>query len=293
MLEINELPQVAQEKLKLISQTYQKDITSLVKEYDDEFNSKWIQSDEQFKTDEDRHAYVSLILWTRYSSRQQVEDVDVIPVGYFRPRPTKTGSKMSSLFVIAKRSNNFEKARISLLGEMAEIVNSISLGVLYTVKLGTFTSGDLSADDRTKFENPKRIDISLGQIIQKYSKRVTIATARDYPTLIGSDGYPNNLDWRVINGVVIDLRKGTSEKGNEWAFYRIADDSVGTKETTDPKTGEIIRPGMTLWADPKMLIYERESQCDFCTTITLDKETKEPSGNIISIAPIHVKELRT
>jgi len=66
---MSKLPDFVKERINQIIRRTGKDAVEIRRDYDDIFNEDFIQLDEQFRTDEDRHRYCIMILWVRWVSR--------------------------------------------------------------------------------------------------------------------------------------------------------------------------------------------------------------------------------
>jgi hypothetical protein len=282
-------PDFVLERVKTISQRTEISEEEILRDYEELFSDPFIQQDPQFQTEEERHRYAVAVLWTRYISRPPVREYEIIPIGFSPLRTTKTGGEMASLFALVKTPNGVKLKRIVLRGEMTEKRKEITLFCKYVPKLGEFSSGDLIADNRSKFENPVKIALEPHQMLERLGiKRINIKQAEKFPSQVGSDGYINTTDWRIIRGIIVRANRGTRDDGTEWGVYTIADETVNDEPVVTPD-GRILRPGFTCWVAPEFMIYEEESECDFVGTVQIDRKTGEPFMNAYLILPIHAK----
>lgn len=290
-----ELPDFVTKKIEEISSRTEISPQEITKDYLDLFQDPFIQEDQSFKTDHDRHSYASMVLWTRYISRPPVKDFEIITAGVSPIRATKkTGSLQSAMFVFAKGDSKLK--RLVFSGDVARHVNDITLLAKYTnVKLGQFKDGgDLIADPRSKFEDPIAVNLDTERIIGLVkAKRINIKDAPKFPSKVGSDGYVDHTDWRVIRGIIIRGNSGKDEKtGGEWGVYTISDQTVDDEPKVGPD-GKVMRPGFTIWVSPRLMSWRDESECDFLGTVQIGQKNKEPSMNCYLILPVHAQVIPT
>jgi len=262
------------------------------------YQSDFVQNDKQFTTEEERHGYTAQVIYTRYVSRPPVKPHNIIPFGFDAVRKAKSsGNLQSALYIAELTKNGISKKRIVLRGHSATLYRGISLWSGYKdVKLGSFgNSQDLIADNRAIFQNPIPTKIKPHELIEKLGiKRVTISQAPDYPTIVDNKGYMDRLDLRIMRGIIVapptifERKDGSKIKG---ANYKISDLTVNPSATQLSDRGAIIRPSMTVWIAPELVMYEQDSECDFIGTIGTNKKTGEATMNAISILPVHAREL--
>lgn len=266
-------------KLTAISEEELKD--AYVSIYKDPF----IQTDPQFKTDEERHKYSSAVLWARYVARPPVKEYEVIPLGFSPQRMTKTGL-MSSLFALVNEDGQVRLKRIVLRDKEVQALKIITPFCKYSVKLGRFSSGDLIADPRTKWENPVSVNLDPIKFLEKIGvKRVSIKDAKENVSKITSSGYVEETDWKIVRGIITRAFRGKREDGTEWACYTIID-----ANDTGEEFDEQYVKGFTVWIAPELMVMDEESEADFVGTIQLSKKGGEPFMNCYLSLPIIVKK---
>jgi len=286
------LPDFVEERISKIQERTQISADEIRRDYNEIFQDPFIQDDPQFTSDEERHRYAVAVLWTRYISRPPVKEYDIIPIGFSPVRVTKrTGQEMSSIFAFVKTPNGVKLKRIVLRGTMADKIREITRFAKYRVKLGEFSKGgDMIADNRAKFENPVMLKLSRDDIIKRVgAKRVSIKDAEKFPSHVGSDGYVNTTDWRVVRGIIVRANMGKRDDGSEWGVYTLADETVNDEPRVTPD-GRVLRPGLTCWVSPHLMEYEVESEVDVLGTIQIGRKTGEPFMNVFLILPIHARK---
>jgi len=137
------------------------------------------------------------------------------------------------------------------------------------VKLGEFSSGDLVADNRAKFNNPVKLKLSPQEILAKIGiQRVAnLSQAKNFLSKIGSDGYVVETDWKVVRGIIVRAYRGTRKDGTGFGVYTIVDDSL---------------------EDEPMVTYAVESECDFAGTIQVGSDG-QPFMNAYLVIPVHAR----
>jgi hypothetical protein len=287
------LPESVMKRIDEISQRTGISQEEINREYEELFNDPFIQQDPQFSTDEERHRYAIAVLWTRYVSRPPVREFEIIPIGFSSVRITKSGVPMSNLFALVKSGNGVKLRRIVLRGEQAEAYKNITLCSKYITKLGEIgTGGDLIADNRTRFENPVGIKLTLKEILDQLNiPKITVKDAEKKPSRTDSTGYVDILDWRVVRGIIVRANRGKRDDGSEYGVLTIADESVSGEPRVTPD-GRVLRPGLTVWIAPELMLYEVESEVDVAGTIQIGQKTGEPLMNAFVISPVHAKEAK-
>lgn len=285
-------PEFVDKKVEEISRRTEIDGAEIQKEYDELFNDPFIQEDSQFTTDEERHRYAIAVLWTRYIGRPPTKNYEVIPVGFSGLRLTRsTKTPMSNLFAFVKYGGDTKLKRVVLRGESAEFYKEIDLYSKYTVKLGEFSKGnDLIADNRSKFVDPVALKLTPAKILEKLKpKRIAIRDAKKFPSRLDSTGYVDALDWRAVRGIIVRNQQGKRADGTDYGVYTLSDSTVDSEPKVTPD-GKILRPGLTVWIAPELMIYERESEIDAIGTVQINRKTDEPSMNAYLLIPIHARE---
>lgn len=270
-----DIPAEIGEKLKNISNTAEIPYEEIADEYQKTFCDDFIQKDPQFKTDDERHHYTSMILTSRYLSRPPAKVYDVIPVGFSGVRNTKKGP-MSEIFAFAKQipDGQTEFRRIVCRDDMATIYKNLTLFALYNkVKMGAFSGagGDLIVDKRTQFVNPI-MGVDNNQLLANLpAKRLKLADVTRFPSRKNDAGYTDSCDWRVVRGIVLRTIKKEKEPGRWVAGYTLLDDSI-SPERKVLDDGNVQSPGFTVWCAPEQVIYDTESEIEIYGTITINED---------------------
>ena len=271
-----------QEIIVKIAQIRQIPQEELVKAYLDIYNSPFVQTDPSFIDDQSRIDYSLAVLWNRYMLRPPVREVEIVPIGISPPRLTKSGELMANLFVLCPSSKR--PIRLVLRGkEMISRVKTIVLGAKYKIKVGQFSSGDLIADERTVFDDPEGLDITLEQIMERLGipEVSCLADLPKYPSKIEESGFVDLSDWRKMKGVIIRANKGQRKDGTDFFVYTIADTSLEPTEQ-----GYI---GVTVWTDESQFIYRPEDEVVVYGTVQV-KDKGDVSVNGYLILPKHVRK---
>ena len=288
------LPPTAQERLAGVAQFYKVDISDLYKETLEIFNSDFMQNDNTFKTVEDKLDYCTKVIKSRYVARPPLIEVDVIVIGLGRVFNTRTGTKRGEIYVMVQEEQK-DKTLKSVLrsvvfqGSDTDKILNIQTCCAYKVKLGKFKTGDFIADDRSRFENPVKLDVPILQILDALQiHRCTVATsvdnlAKEEKTSTGT--YMIRTDCRVIRGMIADYRKGQSKEGQEWGVYTIFDDSL-QEEYISPDGKKIVKPAFTVWVNPLWVMYEKGNEVDFVGPLSVNPDTKEVSMTAFLLIPV-------
>jgi hypothetical protein len=286
---LEQVPTNIKESLQEIAEKTQIPVAEIETEYLKTYNDDFIQRDPQFKDDEDRMRYTTMIIKNRYLFRPPTKDYNIIPIGYSSPRATKKGTMMSEIFAFVQLQKGMEMRRIVLRDELASVTKNVELFCQYRVKLGEFQgSRDLIADGRSEFKDP--VAMERQKVVERIPcKRVKIVEAAKYPSKKNESGYTDSLDWRVVRGIVNRHNRGPRKDQTEYGAYTIMDDSVDPERRVNPD-GSMRNVGMTIWVPPEMIIWDNDSELDMYGTISLNKEG-EASMNGNLIVPIHGKRL--
>jgi len=289
-VETIELPTYVLEKISEISQKTGISVDELKKEYLEIYNDPFVQDDEQFESDKERHRYCVAVLKGRYLARRPVKEYEIIPIGFSSKRITKSGVPQSAIFALVRDGKSVKLRRIVLRDETADLYKEISLFSRYKVKLGSFSSGDLVADNRTKFESPAKVKLTPQDILEKLGiPRVPeLAKARKYLSKRSSTGYVDETDWRIVRGIIVRENRGFRSDDTEYGVYTIVDDSLEDEPIVN-SDGTIVPPAFTVWVPPELMVYAVESECDFVGTLQVDSKTKEIFMNAYLILPVHAK----
>ena len=291
-----ELPDFVEAKLKdATTKTPSTTSEALREEFEKIYEDDFIQSDPSFTSDESRQKYALQVFWTRFVGRPPINPYTIIPVGVDSIRKDKSsGILKTSLYALDKTQ---KLRRISMKGEVCNLVNDLSYFNAYKdVQLGSFKdSQDLQADDRAEFDTPIEISLTPEELIKKLNiPFITIKEAKNDPSRVGSDGYVNSTDWRAIRGIINSSTKAKEDADYQWGIYHIRDGSIDADaKSRVTKSGNVITPGMSLWVSPRLMDYDRLSDCIFLgpTVKAKDRTTKKETGevdmNCYCIIPIH------
>jgi len=263
----------------------------VLKELSDQMES--VRGDSQLTTEDSLRDYASCCLWAKYVSRMQVQSTEVIPVGFEGLRRTRTNKIMSALYVIAREGNKSVLSRVSLPQVVKDLYRKVNIlsengAYKYVVKLGRFGNspgGDFAADDRTIFESPTPVKLSPEKFREMFTiLMIKIDQAPTNPTKKTNTGYSIRTDWRCIRGIIASESRFIRKNELEGGVYRIIDETTPIEEyvTSD---GKKIESTMTVWTPPELMIYGRQSQCDFYGTVDVDKEGRA-SMNAFLIIPV-------
>ncbi|HDN17489.1 MAG TPA: hypothetical protein ENF41_00340 [Candidatus Bathyarchaeota archaeon] len=284
------LPEYVAEKLQEISHRFSVPFEEVQRQYMEIFNSDFVQTDPQFRSDDDRHAYSIRVLWVRYAAQPPTREYVVIPFGIVEPRVARTsGIKTSRIYVVAQEGEEFKPKVIICRGEtLSELVNQVELFHAYKVQLST--SGNLLfATTLTKFTDPRPIPTEPLKFLTRVvgAKVIKISETPIYPTETDDKGYINEFDFRIIKGIVLRYNYGTRPDGSKWAVYTIADDSVGAESITD--SGVVVPSQFTVWVPFRFLRYDVDSELAFIGHVRIGNN--EPFMNAICAIPIHARPL--
>jgi len=290
-LVLSELPNFVRDKFFMIQEKTGLAQEEILREYEQIFFDEFVQKDPQFRSDYDRHLYSIRVLMGRLIFRPPVREYEVIPIGIRGKRITKSGVAMSVVYGLVKTPQGVELKRIVMRNSNADDYKDIVLFARYNVKLGMLSGGDLMADLRTRWESPQIISVDPYKILEKLGvKRITIAEAPQHPSRIGSTGYVDELDWRMIRGLIIRMNRGVRPDGSEWGVYTIIDETVSAEEVIT-EDGKYIMPGFSVWVDPMLMEYDVESECDFVGTIRQQKDGSYVMDGFL-ILPVHAKQIQ-
>jgi hypothetical protein len=290
-------PDYVYERIKLMTRKFNISEDRLLVEFDEFYNTDFVQTDPQFKTIDDRCKYVLEVLWVRYISQPPTEDVTVIPFGITDIRVTPQGA-ISRIYAITKRKGE-AKPSLSVIvnrGPQSTLVDEVQLFYIYpSVKLSRFSSeGNVFfSTSITRFENPQLIsedpltllrrigvvDVKLAEIPSKLSK-----------TIDEEHGYVDEFDLRGICGIVQRYNTGKRPSGSDWAVYTISDDSVDPNTDKVSPSGIIIPSQLTVWIPKRFLKYDVDSKI-YCVGTIRVSSSKEPFMNAIYVHPIIAKPL--
>jgi len=267
------------EVLNSIAQARGIPIEELKRAYDEIYKSPFVQTDPSFLSDEDRIHYVLSVMWTRYMLRPPVKEVEIVPIGVSAPRYTKAGELMANLYVLTPSSKS--PVRLVLRGkEMVERRKGIAFGAKYRVKAGQLSSGDLMADERTVFDDPEGLEISLQQILDGLNipKVPDLASLPKHLSRL-EGGYVDDSDWRRVSGIILRANKGQRKDGSTFCVFTIADTSIVPSEKF---------AGITVWVDETQFTYGVEDEIEVYGTVQ-QKQDGECFLNGYLVLPKHVR----
>ena len=287
------LPDFVNEGIEKICQTTETSKDEVRRDYLDLFNDPFIQNDEQFTTDKERHTYSIAVLHSRYIARPPMKTFTIVPIGYTGMRIARSsGQPNCTISVVVKGSKKIK--RVVCRGELSDMYKSINLFNQYEVKLGEFKEGgDLIADNRSKFENPVRLKPQPSQMMEQLGiKRVSIKDAEKFPSAQRKgqrkgSSYVDRSDWRCVRGIIVRSFRGTREDETSYGAYTISDATVeGEPLVLDD--GTIVRPGFTVWIDPAHMIYDVEDEVDCYGSVNINKEGEAQMSGLL-ILPVHTR----
>lgn len=286
-----EYPKDTIERFQQISQSTGLPIATLKAEYDEMFLDDFIQNDPQFTDEEGRHYTVTMWLWSRYKARQPAEDKSFTSAGLGRVNKTRAGKKQGDAYGIFVVNRKPILKRIVIQEGVIEERKKMLLPTknsvfIYNSKLGQFRDGgDFIFDDRSNFQDPKRMEVSIFEMLKKIGIP-RIDKLRDtvkYPSQRDGKGWVTRTDWRIIRGVIVSSTTFTNDDGTEGGNYRITDTSLGANEEVSEE-GQIQRNTITVWVAPELMTYANRSICDFAGTINV-KQDGEAQMNAYLIIP--------
>lgn len=287
------LPDFVEEGIKKICRISEAPIEEVRRDFMELYNDDFVQKDPQFESDDDRQRYSIGVLHSRYVARPPMKTFTIVPIGYTGTRIARSsGQPNCTISVLVKGERKIR--RVVCRGELADMFLKINLFHSYTVRLGEFKTGvDLIADNRSKFENPIKLNIKPEEMMQKLGvKRISIADTIKFPSVQRPGQkkgrtYVDRSDWRVVRGIIVRSYRGEREDGSLFGAYTISDATVdGEPLVLDD--GTIVRPGFTVWLHPSHMSYADEDEIDAFGTITVNKDA-EASMNGFLILPVHTR----
>jgi len=282
--------QSVQNKLLEISRKLNEDINLVVDRFESILNSDFIQNDEQFRSQEERERYAILVLWRKSITRLPPVEKTIIPIGYSGVIKLST-TEMSTIYCLTpKQGGGTDFTSLVLRGSLARRGDNVNLFCAYTVKVGQGRDGTLFADTFTEFKNPKPINLTPENIIERLGfKRITISEVENNLSSVSPTGIVDRKDWRVIRGIITHRLQREREDGTELCNYKIVDLTVD-KETRTTPDGREVPPGLTVWTSPTFMGFDVDSECDFCGPIIRNKRG-EISMQAYLIIPVHAIEI--
>jgi hypothetical protein len=279
------IQQFVENKIEEIHAISNVSVDDLRLEYKTIFDDPFIQHDDQFKTDEERHRYAIATLWARYVGRPPLFTTKLIPIGLSPKQTSKKGSEFANLFAITPDG---KLHRVLFQGELAQQLSQVNLFCGYEVKLGRFKgSEDFICDVRSKWENPLTLEKSPEEIMALVvPKKLQISRLADFPSKMRADGYVDNLDWRGTRGLIWRKNDGVRKDGSKWQNYVIGDQD--TKEPRITKDGTVLPVGFTVWVDELFFGFSVEDECDFFGPVKIDK-SGVASMTAFTVLPVHTR----
>ena len=258
-------PPYVSERVKKIASTFGVPEEQVWEMFNNYFKDPFVQSDPQFRTDDDRYRYVLEVLWVVYAAQPPAETVLFISVGHTDVRITKQGP-LARIYGLAKRKGQekFSRAVIVCRGPQADLVNEVIPFRIYKIKVTSFGKSDnvFFAVNQTRFSDPQPLAMDPLEFITR-EVGVPVIKLADVANSLSKrqDGYVDELDWKGVVGIVIRYNYGTRPTGSRWAVYTISDDSL-TSNYISPE-GIIVPTAFTVWVPFNMLKYDVDSKLFF------------------------------
>ena len=257
-------PDYVQERLSRLSQTFKVPVEELWREFENYLKDPFVQSDPQFRTDDDRYRYVLELLWVIYAAQPPTETIYFIALGYLEPRATK-GEPMARIYGLAKKpkSEKLEKSVVLARGLQAELYQQVKPFNVYKLKVAPMRRAEnvFLATSQTRFDEAKPLNMDPQEFILR-ELRVPIVKLADVPSALSRrvDKYVDEFDWRGLVGIVVRKNFGTRPDGTTWAVYTVSDDSL----SVDYVSNDVIVPtAFTVWVPYTMMKYDVDSKLFF------------------------------
>lgn len=266
----------------------------LLEEFIRIFNDPFVQTDPQFKSDDERYQYSLEVLWVKVASQPPTQEYSVIPFGVTDVRMTSQGPVSRVYALIRKKGEGKEEMGVILFkGHLADMVKDVRcLSAYKSVRLAKLRTGNVYfATSMTKFEGPVTLPIDAYTFFKKHLGVPEIKIAETpYKQSKKVDKYVDEFDLRIITGIVLRYNFGKRAKTfSDWAVYTISDDSVGGSDVITNE-GYIIPSQFTVWIPRQFLLYDVDSKLMFVGTVSIT-EDKEPFMNAIYVHPIYAKPI--
>ena len=252
---------------------------------------KSIKAEANKTIEQARQDYVAGVLISKYNKRSPVQVFDVIPLGHAGVRKTDPQSNEAPS---VKLVTFWDK-------EAENISSEIEFGSSYkNVSLSQNTqSGQLSGDNRSRFENPEDVDIDsiyngLG------IKRSCYKELYQNPTKLNNMGYTVDDDIRMFEGFVKRYNEGVKKTSNPenlhesdyWRQYRIhikdADGNLQTQEVLSD--GTVVEEEVSCWVPKDQAGISEGSLVQVIGVAKLGKNNQ--TGNIqVDFNAYHVRVL--
>ena len=213
------------------------------------------------------------------------ESATFVPVGF-------SGSKFKTptrdVFILEKGGSALK--RLVFRGEkIADKAYQLECGHLYTdVKVGKYSTGE-----DYFFINTTRIPPATGKnvleaILAKLN--VPVVTSRNItrnPSHKRSDGYTDETDWRMIQGMVQSQYVGNRKTDNTPFGVLNIMDEFAADNLVIKDDGTVDIPTITGWTDPRLIKFPNNSICKFYGPVSVDEDQK-PTMNIYQIVVLHM-----
>jgi len=268
---------------------------------------KSIKAEANKTIEQARQDYVAGVLISKYNKRSPVQVFDVIPLGHAGVRMTKTKKFVDSVVAVVRKTDpqSNEAPSVKLVTfwdkEAENISSEIEFGSSYkNVSLSQNTqSGQLSGDNRSRFENPEDVDIDsiyngLG------IKRSGYKELYQNPTKLNNMGYTVDDDIRMFEGFVKRYNEGVKKTSNPenlhesdyWRQYRIhikdADGNLQTQEVLSD--GTVVEEEVSCWVPKDQAGISEGSLVQVIGVAKLGKNNQ--TGNIqVDFNAYHVRVL--
>jgi len=281
-----EFPDFVLKEMKQMEREYNQPISNLKKQYERIYNTDWIQSDEQFESDKDRHSYCIRRLWIDLVALGE-EVVSLIPFGYVEASTTTKDIWQSKIYCYAKLGKEWQTIPLICQGDTSNLYKDLELFCGYKTQVNNF-GNILMATENTEFTNGKPIPQPPIEFLTKRLgiKKINIAQSVNDRSKVNKDGFTEELDMRIIQGIIVEARRGQRKDGSNWAFYRITDESAIKSRTT--RDGKIIPKRLMVWCPSTQQLYDVDSEIQAVGTVTGERE---PIMNACAILPVHVREM--
>lgn len=277
------VPDSVKKKIKSLSKKHDKDPRELIKNYKDIWDEPIVQDDSQFDSDEERHEYCIRRLQIETASGPSAEEEVVIPIGYTETQASSSGDDMCRIFMWLPEKEEKSTLVCKGKGNQAELWKQVDLFNKYNVRI---SSGDgvYFSDETTEFGSPKPIEHNPVNFLEGVVgvEKITIAETPKKPSQLqeGTE-YLDQLDLRMIEGMVLSHNSGKRSDGSEYAVYTLGDESI-SEESGTTEDGKVIPKQFTVWVPPSMLKYGKGSEIIVVGSVT---RAKEPQMNSYCVIP--------
>jgi hypothetical protein len=257
-------PEYVQERLFRLSQTFNVPVEELWREFETYLKDPFVQTDPQFRTDDDRYRYVLELLWVIHAAQPPTETIYFIALGYFEPRMTKA-EPTARIYGLAKKpkAEKLERAVVLARGPQAELYQQVKPFNVYKLKVATMRRAEnvFLATPQTRFDEAKPLNMDPQEFIKRELK-VPIVRLADVPNALSRrvDKYVDEFDWRGLVGIVVRKNFGTRPDGTTWAVYTVSDDSLSTNYVSNDV---IVPTAFTVWVPYSMMKYDVDSKLFF------------------------------